>query len=663
VDDAGTAPQWPPAAAEARAVPRLGACFVLLFLLWVLLLLVGRGLPGLRETLGPSPWPFRGAVAITTAVVALLAGKARRTLYWTLTSLPFSIALLCAFLVTTILGTLVLQGAAPEEYVRRYGTAVAPLLLGLGLDDPFHTFWFRGLLGLLTVTLLLVGTRRAVWRPPLWGHMVSHLGVVAVLVGGAIGNIAGYRGFIDIHEGEVVDELDVTQGGRRTGEKRPLGFELRLDDFEIERYGAEFRVYAYEPKGDSLRMFRSWAPSELSEWTSAVKGGAQFRVSQVWPDYFVTQELRTVAPGAGRPVLELTIDPGPGKRQVRLFDGVQGRDTIALDGDDRTLRFAWVAPNAEELEHGGPRPERRVLEYATGDDPPRQIEIQEGLSYSLAEETFHLTVRRYLPDFVINEAREKVSRSDVPNNPALLVAVTHSGHGEAEKPEERWLFAKNPDFDRQQDRHTGDLRLVFRHFPAQAPPERELVVVGGTRELLRLERGRLVERGPLDEGLRSETPGIASWRVVESALEHGLPGTRSQEWLHPAVEIELREGERISSDVVIAGHTRPFWLPDQSALISFEQKPNDVKDYRSHVSVLENGVEQRKVTIEVNAPLAQAGLHLYQTSYREEDPTYSGLQVVRDPGFSLVFVGFTMMSLGLAYIYYVRPRLLRKGIV
>ena len=60
----------------------------------------------------------------------------------------------------------------------------------------------------------------------------------------------------------------------------------------------------------------------------------------------------------------------------------------------------------------------------------------------------------------------------------------------------------------------------------------------------------------------------------------------------------------------------------------------------------------------VNDPLSHQGFMFYQSNFRKDDPTYSGIQVVRDPGLGVVFLGFIMMSIGVIFIYYIRPRLL-----
>jgi len=64
----------------------------------------------------------------------------------------------------------------------------------------------------------------------------------------------------------------------------------------------------------------------------------------------------------------------------------------------------------------------------------------------------------------------------------------------------------------------------------------------------------------------------------------------------------------------------------------------------------------------VNDPFVFGGWTLYQVNYNPEQPTYSGLEAVRDPGVTWVFLGFTLICLGVAYMFYVEPRLRGGGI-
>lgn len=64
------------------------------------------------------------------------------------------------------------------------------------------------------------------------GVYTVHLSVVLLLIGGLIGSIFGFEGFVTIPEGGAVDHVRL----RKSGAIIPLGFVLRCDDFDVSFY-------------------------------------------------------------------------------------------------------------------------------------------------------------------------------------------------------------------------------------------------------------------------------------------------------------------------------------------------------------------------------------------------------------------------------------------
>jgi cytochrome c biogenesis protein ResB len=82
-----------------------------------------------------------------------------------------------------------------------------------------------------------------------------------------------------------------------------------------------------------------------------------------------------------------------------------------------------------------------------------------------------------------------------------------------------------------------------------------------------------------------------------------------------------------------------------------------VKEYRSTVTLVENDTPVAEKSIEVNRPLTYKGYTFYQTGYNPEDPTWTSLQVVRDPGVPIVYAGFILIMVGLTMVFCVSPYL------
>lgn len=72
----------------------------------------------------------------------------------------FAIGLLVVLAAACCVGSLVTQGQSYAWYAERYSKRTAALILALGLDDAFHSWWFLLINGFLCVNLLLCNVLR-----------------------------------------------------------------------------------------------------------------------------------------------------------------------------------------------------------------------------------------------------------------------------------------------------------------------------------------------------------------------------------------------------------------------------------------------------------------------------------------------------------------------
>jgi cytochrome c biogenesis protein len=81
------------------------------------------------------------------------------------------------------------------------------------------------------------------------GVPITHLSILIIVIGGLMGSLYGFKGFVNILEGETTDQIYL-----RTKDKeipKPLGFSVRCDDFKITYYnlpGREKHVKEYLSK-------------------------------------------------------------------------------------------------------------------------------------------------------------------------------------------------------------------------------------------------------------------------------------------------------------------------------------------------------------------------------------------------------------------------------
>ncbi len=643
------------AAGVAARHVSLARCFAWLTVLWLGLVFAGWLAPKVAPTLSDSSTVRWTSIVAAVVVMGAATWRYGRKFYLHVSSTPFSVALLGSLLAFTVLGTFVPQNGAPMDYVARYGSAFGAFVLMLGANDLFHTVWYTGFLALLATSLVLVPFRRAAWRPTMWGHLLCHVGTVVILIGGTIGHMFGSRGMLDLREGQSISEVSLTKNGSRTGAVQALGFSIRLEDFQRENYKTEHKLYLLRRDGDSFSALRSLEPKDAREWTPSGADGFDFRVANVYPDFYVQDDLREVAGGTGRPALQLTLEKT--SEPLRLFAGDATRSIASLASDGAWLRFVWAEPKPDELlELAKVASAHHVLVRKT-DAGEEETAVEIGASYPLAGGAWTARVLEYQPDFVIDTKSHKASsRSQEPNNPALRIALKKTG-SDAES--ERWLFAKAPDFAHGD---ASDLTLVYKNEKQDGAAHRVLLVIGATRELVEFVDGKSTRRSPIADDAKSlaEFP-IRGLRVFASADELRSPATRSDDWKNPVVELEVRGPKGIDRNFLGALEPEPILLPDEKTAIAFERRDGEAKAYRSRLTVVEDGRDVLTKTIEVNDPLTWRGYYFYQSSYREEDPSYSGIEVVRDPGFKTAFVGFGMIAFGLIFVYYLRPRFVHHG--
>jgi len=130
---------------------------------------------------------------------------------------------------------------------------------------------------------------------------------------------------------------------------------------------------------------------------------------------------------------------------------------------------------------------------------------------------------------------------------------------------------------------------------------------------------------------------------------------------NPAIEVELKDKN---------GNVKTFWVFARFADMhqetggDFKFAYNWVgrrpKDFISKVTILKAGKEIMSRDIRVNEPLRFGGYTFFQSSYDRDMLSWSGLQIVNDPGVPVVYAGFILLILGLMAIFYVNP-LLKKG--
>lgn len=148
-----------------------------------------------------------------------------------LRSLRFALVLMVLIALACVVGTLVKQEPyEPNEAIAQYGKPFGLLVGLLGLHQLYHTWWFLALLLLFALSAVACALRRLRLRLRTLGSAVVHFSIVFIVAGAIVRALVGVEGLVEIAEGEAADSFPAQHG------PVALGFRLRLDDFEIERY-------------------------------------------------------------------------------------------------------------------------------------------------------------------------------------------------------------------------------------------------------------------------------------------------------------------------------------------------------------------------------------------------------------------------------------------
>jgi hypothetical protein len=336
------APVSPSESGSGRAGPQAAIEFRHTTLLVTVALLVGVVAGAF---IPPGPMTAVVAVGIAATVVLAVAAVAGKRLRETMGAFRFTATLLIALAILAILGTLIFQGKPPEIYRARYGV-VAPLILALRLDDIFHGLPFALLMALFCVAVLFSAALRVPIRRKGIGFFFVHLGLLTSLAGAAVSSTMSIRGRIDLLAGgDVANHVRTTRGGVPTGKIQPLGFELKLDKFDLVNYESEFRVAYYElakgrdEDGELQEFPRLKTSFEPDLKRHLLPGGDSFQLQAIWPDH-VLETSAEPAPG-NPPALQVTV----GGRTLWL---VPGDEPLVAPGRALAVRFDAATPQPVE---------------------------------------------------------------------------------------------------------------------------------------------------------------------------------------------------------------------------------------------------------------------------------------------------------------------------
>lgn len=579
-------------------------------------------------------------------------------------SVKLTVVLFVLILIPSIIGTIILQNAPnPSQYVAVYGPTWDRIFRFLGFYDVYHDMRFVILLVLLGLNTLACTINRVKLRWNRAGSMMTHFGLLFILLGGLIGAAFGVKGFMIINEGEATDTMTI---GRATQREKTLPFKVKLVDFILDtRETPANKLFVMNvntgrqegytiQQGETVTLPRSrWA--NLLAMADVKPKGDTLAVEEVLPHAFTATSITEGPEKTGMAAMEFKITGDGVEKQAYVISQIE-RPYVFTKGN-LAVGYLAVLDSA--------RLETRLNEILAQSEAGDQLEIvlpgksekkiysaKVGSKHDVESTGYSVEVLRYVPDFVITPEREVVSRSDQPNNPAIQVRIT----GPDGASQDQWLFAKFPTMHSTADmplqikfkmnaQSSGSSLRLFVLNPADAEP---VVAI--------MRGGKLLEKETVDIGRPVNVPDAPYSFTVERFLKDAniirKIVNRADMSNQPAIKVAL-DG---SSEPYYLWEGTPIDVPGYKMVF---QQEDIIKDFYSILQIINNGHVAAEKKIEVNDPLRYGGYTFYQASYDSEHSRWTGLQVKKDPGVALVYLGFTVMILGMIVIFYINPLLRR----
>ncbi len=551
----------------------------------------------------------------------------------------------------------------------------------------YGQYWFFGVLFLLGFNVLCAALSRYPWKKHQTGFVITHLGILILLLGswvthrfGVDGNLPVVEGFAD---GQVIlndMRLVLTDEDAATTQAYPVAESaLRRDGKLLEvalPHDERLVVTSYLPRVRTQKVVEA-SPIEGM-------GSAAIRI-ELFNDRFNVEEWLTAGP-ADSPS-ELNLGPAVLSFQ-RLWSAEQ--------------EAAFKAGNLS-----APKPSGGAKGYVVLNQQGKEyrVDIDAALKdwTPIGSTGLVLRVDRYMP-YAVVEKNQLVNRSDEPRNPTVQVFIKNP-QGQQEK---HTLFANFPDFAtlHKRSKKSGEetfgvqLRMIASSQPGASPAVRGKLYFAqsadGKRLLYRITatEGRLVGQGEAETGKEIPTGWMdLRFRVAERIqsavtvekpiyverlpgggesnfpaairLERSstrTPASQTQEWW-------LVEGGSasvpIGNTVLDAAFTRdrialPFSLQLNKFHMGTDPGTTKAATYESDVEVNDPNLGDRPKPaqrISMNEPLQYGGYTFYQSSYqlRDGQPPISVFSVNFDPGRWIKYLGSLVMVFGISVMFYLNP--------
>jgi len=167
------------------------------------------------------------------------------------------------------------------------------------------------------------------------GAYITHLSILIILIGGLAGSLFGFRGFVNILEGETVDQITLRMKDGQI--LKPIGFSVRCDDFSITFYDLDRPEKHVKEYSSDLTILENG--KEVLNKTIRVNHPLHYKGLAFYQSSY----------GA---IHEVTLGvQAKNRKEKRLFKALEG-DTVTIPDSQALIRILRYAPQVHNFGEG-----------------------------------------------------------------------------------------------------------------------------------------------------------------------------------------------------------------------------------------------------------------------------------------------------------------------
>jgi hypothetical protein len=174
---------------------------------------------------------------------------------------------------------------------------------------------------------------------------------------------------------------------------------------------------------------------------------------------------------------------------------------------------------------------------------------------------------------------------------------------------------------------------------------------------------RFLPQARLARTVKPETPPAKEERRQAAVRLHieGPKGKSEPEWLLWGERVRVAYGDQPAS---LAYRSPEAALPFKVTLLKFNNEPYPgsrmASTFESTVRVEDPEQGTFEALVSMNHPFHHRGYIFFQSSFVEGRPMMSIFSVARAPGLPLVYLGTTLIGVGIIWMFYVKPWLAKR---